>query len=69
MNTAEIEPQKAQLDADARSIETTITGAVKTKSWDMLGDLEARVTQLAAGRKELEAARCNGQISYRPFRR
>jgi hypothetical protein len=55
VSTAQVEAQKAQLDAEAKRIERPL----ERQSNQVLGhagDLEARVTQLAGDRKELEAA-------------
>ena len=56
MNTAQIQARKAYLDAEAKSMDAALTEAVESKSYDMLGDLEKRVSQLAADRAELEQA-------------
>ena len=37
-------------------MDAALTEAVESKSYDMLGDLEKRVSQLAADRAELEQA-------------
>ena len=57
MNTAQIQARKAYLDAEAKSMDAALTEAVESKSYDMLGDLEKRVSQLAADRAELGAGR------------
>ena len=56
MNTAQIQARKAYLDAEAKSMDAALTEAVESKSYDMLGDLEKRVSQLAADAPSWEQA-------------